>query len=37
MIKNKGAKYNDYSVSPKTRQILLHWSYELVENEVKIK
>ena len=37
MIKNKGVKYNDYSVSPKTRQILLHWSYELVENEVKIK
>ena len=25
MIKNKGAKYNDYSVSPKIRQILLHW------------
>ena len=37
MIKNKGAKYNDYSISPKIRQILLHGSYELVENEVKIK
>ena len=32
MIKEKGAKYNDYSISPKTRQILLHWGYELVEN-----
>ena len=37
MIKNKGAKYNDYSISPKIRQILLHGGYELVENEVKIK
>ena len=37
MIKNKGVKYNDYSISPKIRQILLHWGYELVENEVKIK
>ena len=25
-------KYNDYSISPKIRQILLHWDYELVEN-----
>ena len=25
MIKNKNAKYNDYSISPKIRQILLHW------------
>ena len=33
MIKNKNAKYNDYSVSPKIRQILLHWGYELVEND----
>ena len=32
MIKNKNAKYNDYSISPKIRQILLHWGYELVEN-----
>ena len=37
MIKNKGAKYDDYSILPKTRQILLHWGYELVESEVKIK
>ena len=32
MIKNSGSKYNDYSISPKIRQILLHWGYELKEN-----
>ena len=25
MIKNAGSKFNDYSTSPKIRQILLHW------------
>ena len=29
MIKDAGSKYDEYSVSPKTRQILLHWGYEL--------
>ena len=33
MIKNKGVKFDDYSVSPKIRQILLHWDYELVESD----
>ena len=33
MIKNKGAKFDDYSVSPKIRQILLHWGHELVESD----
>ena len=33
MIKNKGAKFDDYSVSPKIRQILLHWGYKLVESD----
>ena len=33
MIKNRNAKYNDYSISPKIRQILLHWGYELVESD----
>ena len=28
-------KYNDYSTSPKIRQILLHWDYELVENDLE--
>ena len=30
MIKNRNAKYNNYFISPKIRQILLHWGYELV-------
>ena len=33
MIKDKGAKFDDYSVSPKIRQILLNWGYELVESD----
>ena len=28
MIKDAGSKYDDYSISPKIRQILLHWGYE---------
>ena len=31
MIKNSGSKYDDYSISPKIRQILLHCGYELTE------
>ena len=30
MIGDAGRKY-DYSISPKIRQILLHWGYELTE------
>ena len=33
MIKDKGAKFDDYSISPKIRQILLHWGYEFVESD----
>ena len=33
MIKDKGAKFDNYTVSPKIRQILLHWGYELVESD----
>jgi len=29
MIKSKGKEYNDPSVSPVIRQVLLHWGYEL--------
>ena len=29
MIENAGSKFDDYSISPKTRQTLLHWGYEL--------
>ena len=31
MIKDAGSKYDGYSISPKIRQILLHWGYELRE------
>ena len=30
-IRNTGSNFDDYSISPKTRQILLHWGYELTE------
>ena len=33
MIKDSGGKFNCYSISPKIRQILLHWDYELKEKE----
>ena len=33
MIKGAGSKSNDYSISPKIRQVLLHWGYELTEKE----
>ena len=32
MIKDVNGRFDDYSTSPKTRQILLYWGYELVEN-----
>ena len=31
MIRDAGSKFDDYSISPKIRQILLHWGYELTE------
>ena len=34
MIKDVDSKCDDYSVSPKIRQILLYWGYELVENDL---
>ena len=34
MIKDADSKFDDYSISPKIRQILLHWVYELVESDV---
>ena len=33
-IKDAGNKIDDYSISPKIRQILLHWGYELTEKEL---
>ena len=34
MIKNVNGRFDDYSISLKIRQILLNWSYELVENDL---
>ena len=31
MIRDAGSKFDNYSVSPKIRQILLHWDHELTE------
>ena len=31
MIKNVGSKFDDYSIPPKIRRILLNWCYELTE------
>ena len=36
IIKNSGSKYDDYSVSPKIRQILLHWGYEVTEKDFEL-
>ena len=33
MIKDAGSKFNDDSISPKIRQILLHWGYESTEED----
>ena len=34
MIKRAGSKFDDYSISPKIRQILLHWGYKLRESDL---
>ena len=36
MIKNSGSKNDDYSISPKIRQILLHMGYELIEKDFEL-
>ena len=33
IIKDAGSKFDDYSILPKIRQILLHWGYELTEKD----
>ena len=33
MIKDAGSKYDDYSVSPKIRQIFLYCGYKLTEKD----
>jgi hypothetical protein len=32
-IHKKKGKYNDYTISPKIRQTLLHWAYELTKKD----
>ena len=34
IIKNVDGRFDDYSISPKIRQILLHWRFELIENDL---
>ena len=31
---NVNGRFNDYFISPKIRQILLHWVYGVVENDL---
>ena len=33
MIKVSGSKFDYYSISPKIRQVLLPWGYELAEKD----
>ena len=34
VIKDVIGRFDDYSLSPKIRKMLLHWGYELVENNL---
>ena len=34
MIRDVGGRFDDYSISPKITQILLHWGYELVKSDL---
>ena len=36
MIRNTNTKYDNYSISPKIRQILLHWGYELTKKDFEL-
>ena len=33
MVRDASSKFDDCSISPKIRQILLHWGYELAEKD----
>ena len=33
MIRDAGSKFDDYSISSKIRQMLLHWGYQLTEKD----
>ena len=34
IIKNVDGRFDDYSILPKVRQIVLHWRFELIENDL---
>ena len=34
MIKDVGCKFDDYSISPKIRQVSLYWGYEFTESDL---
>ena len=34
MMKDVNGRFDDYSISPVIRQVLLHWVYELVEDDL---
>ena len=34
MIIDANSRFDDYFISPKIRQILLHWGYELTESDL---
>ena len=36
MIKNSGSKYDDYSISPNIREVLLHWGYEITKKDFEL-
>ena len=33
MVKDVNSRFDDYSISPTIRQILLHWGHEFVESD----
>ena len=34
MIKDINGRFDDYSISPRIRQVLLHWGYELAQRDL---
>ena len=34
MIKDVNGRFGDYSIPPKIRRTLLHWNYDLYENDL---
>ena len=34
MMRDAGSKFDDYSIWPKIRKILLHWGYKLTEKDL---